>query len=177
MFPKTLTDSKYKAFVDGEIKEISLQDYIGKYVVLAFYPLDFTFVCPTEINRFSDLKGAFLRRNAVVLLISCDSVYTHKAWASIPREQNGVLGTAWPMVWDAKRELCNQFGLYDEENGHPMRSTVILAKDLSVRHISSNYHAIGRSVDEIIRLIDAITFNDENGDICPAEWRSENKDN
>ncbi|AFN82729.1 thioredoxin peroxidase [Encephalitozoon romaleae SJ-2008] len=175
MFSKVLSDSKYKAFVDGEIKEISLQDYKGKYVVVVFYPLDFTFVCPTEINRLSDLKEEFLKRNAVVLLVSCDSVYTHKAWASIPREKGGVLGVSWPMIWDAKRELCSQFSMFDEENGHPMRGTVLLSKDLSARHMSVNYPAIGRSVDEILRLIDALAFNEENGEICPVEWRKDVK--
>ncbi|ADM11252.1 thioredoxin peroxidase [Encephalitozoon intestinalis ATCC 50506] len=170
-FPKVLTSNKYKALVDGEIKEISLEDYRGKYVVIVFYPLDFTFVCPTEVNRFCDLKEEFLKRNALVLFVSCDSVYSHRAWASISRENGGILGVSWPMIWDMKRELCNQFEMFDEENGHPMRGTVILSKDLDVKHLSINYHAVGRSVSEILRLIDAITFNDENGEICPVEWK------
>lgn len=175
MFPKKISDCKYKAFVDGEIREVSLQDYAGRYVVLVFYPLDFTFVCPTEINRISDLKEEFQKRNAVVLLVSCDSVYTHKAWSLTPRGSNGIEGVAWPMVWDARRELCNQFGMFDDESGHPMRGTVILSKDLSVKHVSANYHAIGRSVDEILRMLDALAFNDEHGEICPVEWKKDNK--
>lgn len=175
LFPKEISEVKYQTLVDGEIREISIQDYKGKYVVLVFYPMDFTFVCPTEINRFSDLHDEFSKRNAVVLFVSCDSIYSHIQWASVPRECNGVKGVAWPMVSDAKRKLCTQFKLFDEENCFSMRSTVILGTDLSVKHLSANFHAIGRSARENLRLIDAIIFNDENGEICPVEWNKEDE--
>lgn len=176
LFPRTVSETKYQAVVDGMIKEISIQDYAGKYIVVVFYPLDFTFVCPTEINRFSELHKEFKDRDAVVLLVSCDSVYSHLQWSMTPRECNGVQGVYWPMVSDMKRGLCQQFGLFDEENGFSMRSTVILGKDLSVKHLSANFHAIGRSVKEVLRLLDAIAFNDEHGEICVVEWNKNNKE-
>ncbi|AFM98007.1 peroxiredoxin [Encephalitozoon hellem ATCC 50504] len=172
---KVLDNTEYDAFADGEIKKVSLQDYKGKYVVIVFYPLDFTFVCPTEINMFSDLKEEFLKRDAAVLFVSCDSVFVHKAWASTPRDKRGISGVAWPMVADLKRKLCNQFGMFDEESGHPMRGTVILSKDQIVKHMSVNSHEVGRSVEEILRLIDAFTFSEENGEVCPVEWRKKVK--
>ncbi|KAH9411739.1 putative thioredoxin peroxidase [Ordospora pajunii] len=169
-FPKVAGDKKYRAFVDGEIKEVSIGGHDG-CVVLVFYPLDFTFVCPTELNRFSDLKDEFVKRGATVLFVSCDSVYTHKAWAQVPRENGGVMGVSWPMIWDERGDLSRHMWMYDADSGHPMRGTVILSKTLDVKHMSVNHAEIGRSVDEILRLIDAISFNEEFGEVCFVDWK------
>lgn len=174
LFPKSISNTRYQAFVDGKVQDVSIHDYKGKYVVLVFYPMDFTFVCPTELNKFSDLHGEFTKRDAVVLLVSCDSVYSHMQWAAISREANGVMGVSWPMVSDMKRTLCREFKIFDEDNCFSMRASIILGRDLTVKHLSANFHPIGRSATEILRLIDAITFNDEYGEVCPIDWAKEN---
>lgn len=173
LFPETINDRQYKALVNGEIKDVSIHDFRGKYVVLVFYPFDFTFVCPTEVNRFSDLHDEFVKRDACVLLISCDSVYSHMKWASISRDNGGIAGTTWPMISDIGRDLSKEFNLFDDANQCSMRGTVILGKALDVKHISANILAVGRSAIEILRLVDAIKFNDENGEVCPVEWNAE----
>lgn len=174
-FPKLVEDVEMPVFVNNEIKKIRLSDFKGRrYLVLAFYPLDFTFVCPTELNSLSDNIEEFEKRNTTVLLISKDSVYSHKAWASIPRINGGVEGVKLPMVSDVCGKLSKQFGLYDEENDFTKRATVILDKDLNMYYYCVHHDMIGRSIEELLRVVDAMDNVIKFGETCPMNWSKKN---
>lgn len=175
-FPKLVEDVEMPAFINNEIKKIRLSEFKGKkYVVLFFYPLDFTFVCPTELNEISKVYKEFEERDTVVLLISRDSVYSHKAWASVPQEENGVKGCKWPMVSDVAGRLSKQFELYDEENDITKRATVVLNKDLEVYYYCVHHDKIGRSTEELLRVIDAMDNVIKYGETCFMNWSKINK--
>ncbi|KAK6089157.1 hypothetical protein P3W45_001075 [Vairimorpha bombi] len=169
-FPKVDLDQKFKAYADGEITTVNINDYKGKNIVLLFYPLDFTFVCPTELNVISDRREAFLKRNTVVFLISKDSVYSHKSWAKQSRSDGGVEGVQWPMISDTNGKLSKKFQLYDEEEDITKRATVILDDQFNINYIGVHHQSIGRSTDEILRLVDAMIFVSKHGDTCPMDW-------
>jgi alkyl hydroperoxide reductase subunit AhpC len=172
-FPRTIAGcQEHQAYdpVSCTIKNIRLDQLEARVLVLVFYPLDFTFVCPTELNMISDRSKEFEDRDAVVLFVSTDSPYAHQQWAQTPRDKGGVQGVKWTMVSDMKRELSGHLGLFDEEKGTVRRATVIVGRSLEIKHLSMNHDPIGRSVTEILRLVDAIIFNEDNGEICPAEW-------
>ncbi|KAF9763691.1 putative thioredoxin peroxidase [Nosema granulosis] len=174
-FPQLVEDVELPVFVDNEIKKIKLSDYKGdKYLVLMFYPLDFTFVCPTELNSVSDHYEDFEKRDATVLLISKDSVHSHKAWASLPRLSNGVEGCRWPMVSDVGGRLSKQFDLYDEEKDITKRATVILDKELNVFYYCVHHDMIGRSITELLRVVDAMDDVIKYGETCPMNWSKRN---
>ncbi|WUR04815.1 thioredoxin peroxidase [Vairimorpha necatrix] len=174
-FPEINLDMQFKAFEDDHITTINLKDYKGKNVVLLFYPNDFTFVCPTELNVISDRKEEFARRNTVVFLISNDSVYSHKAWAKLPRQDGGVEGIQWPMLSDSGAKLSGLFGFYDQDEDITKRATLIFDTKGEVKYTSIYNDMIGRSTDEILRIIDAINFTAEHGEICPMDWNSSSK--
>ncbi|EQB62241.1 thioredoxin peroxidase [Vairimorpha apis BRL 01] len=169
-FPKLDLSYWYKAYVDDKITEVRLLDYKGKNIVLMFYPADFTFVCPTEINAINDLKSEFEKRNTVVLFISVDSVYCHKGWTNVTREEGGIKGISWPMISDNRGILSKQFDLLDEEQFITKRAYVILDNRFEVYNISIYHDKIGRSTTEILRILDAMAFSKKNGNICPIDW-------
>lgn len=163
-----------KAVVHGEIKELSSHDYQGKFQVLLFYPLDFTFVCPTELIAFSDRAKEFQDIGAEVIGISVDSEYTHLAWANTPREKGGLHPIKIPLVSDIKKEIARKFGVLMNESV-AVRGLFIIDGKGVVRHATINDLPIGRSVDEALRVVQAIQFTDKHGEVCPANWKPGSK--
>ncbi|MDP6355258.1 MAG: peroxiredoxin [Planctomycetota bacterium] len=158
------------AVIGQEFKEISLSDYRGKYVVLFFYPLDFTFVCPTELIAFSDRINDFRERGAEVLAVSVDSQFSHLAWQNSPRNEGGLGGVEYPIVADITKSIGRDYGVLLEEEGIALRGLFLIDREGIVRHITINDLPLGRSVGEALRLLDALQFFEENGEVCPANW-------
>lgn len=167
------------------VEKFSLAQYIGKkHVVFFFYPMDFTFVCPTEIIAFQEKLEEFEKRNAVVIGCSTDSKYSHWAWLNTERNQGGIKGVTYPLVSDLAKTISENFDVlageweYDEEedyvdfDGEPVayRGLFLIDKQGVVRHQVVNDMPLGRSVDEVLRMIDALQFFEENGEVCPANW-------
>jgi len=147
--------------------EISLEDYHGKWLVFFFYPLDFTFVCPTEILALSDRYEEFTALNADVLGASTDSVFSHFAWINTPKEKNGISGLKYPLVADYKKETARAYGVLNEEDGKAQRGLFIIDPGGVVRYVTITADNIGRSVDETLRILQAL----QTGSLCPAEWK------
>merc|ERR1712018_553621 len=144
---------------DGSFQDISLDDFKGKYVFFFFYPLDFTFVCPTEIIAFSDRAKEFEGIDTVVIGASVDSPFTHLAWTKTPRNEGGLGKMDIPLVSDLTHKISQDYGVYLDDAGHTLRGLFII--DLPV----------GRSVDETLRLVQAFQYTDEHGEVCPAGWK------
>ncbi|KAI0739514.1 peroxiredoxin [Daedaleopsis nitida] len=162
---------KATAVVDGLFQDISLQDYLGQWVVLFFYPLDFTFVCPTEILAFNDALPQFKSINTVLLGCSTDSHYSHLAWATQPRKQGGLgPDLKLPLIADKNMSIARDYGVLIEEEGVALRGLFIIDPKGTLRQITVNDLPVGRSVDETIRLVKAFQFTDEHGEVCPANW-------
>jgi alkyl hydroperoxide reductase subunit AhpC len=164
---------KAQAVVDGQFKEVSLEDYKGKYVVVYFYPLDFTFVCPTEIIAFSDRIEEFKNINCEVIGISTDSHFSHLAWIQQPRKQGGLGGLNYPLVSDFNKTIAKDYGVLIEEAGIALRGLFIVDPNGVLRQMSVNDLPVGRSVDETLRLIQAFQFVEKHGEVCPANWKPE----
>jgi len=160
-----------KAVVDGEIAEVTLNDYRGKYVVLFFYPLDFTFVCPTEIVSFNDRLAEFKDRNTAVLGVSVDSQYSHLAWINTPRVKGGLGGLKYPLVSDLTKQIARDYGVLTADGAVAMRGLFLIDREGVVRHALVNDLPLGRSVDEVIRTLDALQFFELHGEVCPANWK------
>lgn len=156
---------------DGLFKELSLRNYRGKYVVLFFYPLDFTFVCPTELIALDEKLDEFKKRSAEVIGISVDSQYSHYTWRNLPREQGGVGPLGYPLVSDLDKAISTAYGVLLEKPGVSLRGVFIIDKNGILRHITINDLPLGRDVDEILRVLDAIQFNEQYGEVCPANWK------
>ena len=158
------------AVVDQEFKEISLSQYRGKYVVLFFYPLDFTFVCPTEITAFSDRYTDFSSKNCEILGVSVDSKFSHLAWIQTPRNQGGIGDINYPLVADLNKEIGNAFNILDDE-GKALRGLYLIDPDGVIVHATINNLPVGRNVDETLRLLQAFQYVQSNPDeVCPANW-------
>eukprot|EP00879_Flechtneria_rotunda_P001227 GHRR01001374.1.p1 GENE.GHRR01001374.1~~GHRR01001374.1.p1 ORF type:complete len:199 (+),score=56.77 GHRR01001374.1:81-677(+) len=165
---------KGQAVVNGEIKEISNEDFKGKYTVLFFYPLDFTFVCPTEIVAFSDRIKDFEAINANVVGVSVDSHFTHLAWINTPRNKGGLGGIEYPLLSDLTKQIARNYEVLIEDGadaGVALRGLFIIAPDGTLRQKTVNDLPVGRSVDETLRLVKAFQFTDEHGEVCPANWQ------
>uniref|UniRef100_A0A1A9UEP1 thioredoxin-dependent peroxiredoxin n=1 Tax=Glossina austeni TaxID=7395 RepID=A0A1A9UEP1_GLOAU len=163
-------DFKGIAVVGKEFKEIQLSDYNGKYLVLFFYPLDFTFVCPTEIISFSERIKEFKELNAEVVGVSVDSHFSHLVWANVDRKAGGLGGLDYPLLSDITKQISEKYGVLLESQGISLRGTFIIDPNGNVRQYSINDLPVGRSVDEVLRLIKAFQFVDEHGEVCPANW-------
>ncbi len=159
---------------DGTFKQISLADYRGKYVVLFFYPLDFTFVCPTEIISFSDRVKEFEERNVQVIGVSVDSHYSHLAWRNTARTEGGIGPVTYPLVADLNKKIAADFDVL-LPGGIALRGLFLIDKAGVVRHQVVNDLPLGRSVDECLRMIDALQFFELNGEVCPANWHKGSK--
>jgi alkyl hydroperoxide reductase subunit AhpC len=155
----------------GEFKDIKLSDYKGKYLVFFFYPLDFTFVCPTELIAFSDRAQEFKAINCELLACSCDSKYSHLAWTNTPRKKGGVGNMNMPLLADKSCQIARDYGVLIEEDGVSFRGLFIIDSKGILRQITINDLPVGRSVDETLRLVQAFKFTDEHGEVCPAGWR------
>ena len=158
------------AVVHEEFKQVSLSDYRGKYVVLFFYPLDFTFVCPTEIIAFSDRIADFHNRNTEVVGVSIDSQFSHLAWIQMPRAKGGLGELKYPLVSDLTKKISADYGIL-LDGGVALRGLFILDKEGIVRHITINDLPLGRGVDEAIRVLDAWQHFEKYGEVCPADWK------
>ncbi|XP_035727916.1 peroxiredoxin 1-like [Vespa mandarinia] len=159
------------AVVNGQFKEISLSDYEGQYVVLFFYPLDFTFVCPTEIIAFSDRSQEFKDIGCQVIAASTDSHFSHLAWINTPRKQGGLGEMTIPLLADKSLKIARDYGVLDEESGVPFRGLFIIDDKQNLRQITVNDLPVGRSVDETLRLVQAFQYTDKHGEVCPAGWK------
>ena len=157
--------------LNGKFHTYRLSDYKGKWVVLFFYPLDFTFVCPTEILAFSDRLGEFRKVGAEVLGASVDSKYSHLAWTEKPRQEGGIQSLAYPLLEDLKKELAEEYGVLDDERAIALRGLFIIDPDGVVQHATVNNTAVGRSVDETLRVLQAFQYVRDHGEVCPADWK------
>ncbi|MCB1116299.1 MAG: peroxiredoxin [Chlamydiia bacterium] len=167
---------KAKAVADGKIIDhFSLDLFEGKYVVLFFYPLDFTFVCPTELHAFQEKLEDFEKRNAQVIGCSVDSEYSHLAWLNTPKSKGGIEGVTYPLVSDLNRKISYDYQVYNHEAGIAYRGLFLIDKKGIIRHLLINDLPLGRSVDEVLRLLDALIFHEENGEVCPANWQQGEK--
>lgn len=158
-----------KAVVGGEIKDIKSSDFKGKYWVLSFYPLDFTFVCPTEIIAFSDRAQEFRDIDCEVAVISVDSPYSHLAWTNMSRKEGGLGKMDIPVISDLDRTIASSFGVL-LDGGIALRGTFVMDAKGIVRSMSVNDLPVGRSVDEILRIVKAFQYTDKHGEVCPAGW-------
>jgi len=159
-----------KALVDGKFADVSLSDYKDSYVVLFFYPLDFTFVCPTEIIAFNDRAHEFEDMGCKVLACSTDSHFSHLAWTNVPRKKGGLGNMQIPIIADKTMEISKKYGVLKEDEGVSFRGLFIIDNKGVLRQITINDMPVGRSVDETLRLVKAFQFTDEHGEVCPAGW-------
>jgi len=167
---KEAPDFTADAVVNEDFKSVKLSDYRGKYVILFFYPLDFTFVCPTEIVAFSDRIGEFHKRGAEVIGCSVDSKFSHLAWVQTPRSQGGLGGLKYPLVSDLTKKISQDYGVL-LDGGIALRGTFLIDKQGVIRAMTVHDLPLGRSVDEALRVLDALQFFEKNGEVCPADWK------
>lgn len=173
---QTAPDFAATAVSDQEFKTVKLSDYRGKYVVLFFYPLDFTFVCPTEITAFSDRYEEFKKINTEILGVSVDSEFSHLAWIQTDRKSGGVGDLNYPLVSDIKKEISTAYNVLDPAAGIALRGLFIIDKDGVIQHATINNLAFGRSVDETLRTLQAIQHVQSHPDeVCPAGWQPGDK--
>ena len=161
---------KKTAVVDGAFKEITLEQYKGKWVLLAFVPLAFTFVCPTEIIAYSDAKEEFAKLDIEVLFASTDSEYSLLAWAQMSRKDGGLGKVQLPLIADTNHSLSKDYGVLIEEAGIALRGIFLIDPEGTLRQITINDLPVGRSVEESLRLVKAFQFVEKYGEVCPANW-------
>ena len=158
----------------GEFTEVTSDSLKGKWTVLLFYPLDFTFVCPTEILAYDDAQGKLSGLNAQVLGISVDSHFTHRVYVKTPRAEGGIEGVTMPLLADPGGDVARQFGVLTEA-GVALRGLFLIDPEGTIQHATINNLPVGRNVDETIRIIEAFQFHAENGEVCPANWTKDAK--
>ncbi|MBD1917913.1 peroxiredoxin [Leptolyngbya sp. FACHB-60] len=169
-------DFSATAVVDQNFKIVKLSDYRGRYVVLFFYPLDFTFVCPTEIAAFSDRYDEFEALNTEILGISVDSEFAHLAWIQTERKLGGVGDLNYPLVSDIKKDISADYNVLDPDSGVALRGLFIIDRDGVLQHATINNLAFGRKVDETLRVLQAIQHVQANPDeVCPVDWQPGDK--
>ncbi len=154
---------------DSFDEQFSLSALRGRYVVLFFYPLDFTFVCPTEILAFDEALEDFRKRDAEVVGVSVDSHYTHAAWKRTHVDDGGIGSIRYPLVSDLNKEIARSYGVLLEE-GIALRGLFLIDREGIVRHALVNDLPLGRNVREALRVLDALRFHELRGDVCPANW-------
>ena len=168
---KKAPEFKAKAVIKNKILEnVGLSDFLGKYVVLFFYPLDFTFVCPTELHAFQDKLKEFEQRNTQVIGCSVDSSFSHRAWLAMPKSKGGIEGVSYPILSDLNKSIAKSFQVLKEEDGIAYRGLFLIDRAGVIRHQVVNDLPLGRSVEEALRMVDALIFHEEHGEVCPANW-------
>ena len=155
---------------DNSFAEVSLSSYRGKYVVLFFYPLDFTFVCPSEIIAFDKALARFKAKNTEVIGVSVNSQFTHLAWKNTPPAQGGIGPVQFPLVADLTKSISRDYGVLLNDSV-ALRGLFLIDKEGIVRHALINDLPLGRNVDEALRLVEALQFTEAHGEVCPANWR------
>ncbi|KAL9263211.1 2-Cys peroxiredoxin BAS1-like, chloroplastic-like protein [Drosera capensis] len=170
-------DFEAEAVFDQEFIKVKLSEYIGKkYVILFFYPLDFTFVCPTEITAFSDRHAEFEKLNTEILGVSIDSVFSHLAWVQTDRKSGGLGDLKYPLISDVTKSISKSYDVLIPDQGIALRGLFIIDKEGIIQHSTINNLAIGRSVDETLRTLQALQYVQENPDeVCPAGWKPGDK--
>nr|YP_009396012.1 2-Cys peroxiredoxin [Dasya naccarioides]ARW65198.1 2-Cys peroxiredoxin [Dasya naccarioides] len=164
-------DFSATAVYEQEFKQIKLSDYLGKYVILLFYPLDFTFVCPTELSAFSDIYDQIQKLNTEILGISVDSEYCHLAWTQMDRDVGGVGDLRYPLVSDLTKKISNDYNVLTDQ-GTSLRGLFIIDQQGTIQHSLINNLDFGRNVNETIRVLQAIQYVKNNPDeVCPANWK------
>merc|ERR1739845_265347 len=159
------------AWYNGDFCQIELKQYAGKYVVLFFYPLDFTFVCPTEIIAFNDRMAEFEALGCPLIACSTDSHFSHLAWCQKPRKEGGLGYMTMPLLADKNMAISRAYGVLKEDEGLSFRGLFVIDKAGNLRQITINDLPVGRDVDETLRLVQAFQFTDKHGEVCPAGWR------
>ncbi len=160
---------------DRIIEKFSLDLFQDKYIVFFFYPLDFTFVCPTELHAFQEQQAAFAKRNAQVVGCSVDSQYSHLAWLNTPKAQGGIQGVEYPIVADLDKSIARAYSVLKEDEGIAYRGLFLIDKSGNVRHQLVNDLPLGRSIEEVLRVLDALIFHETHGEVCPANWQEGSK--
>jgi len=169
---KKAPEFQAQAVFKGRINDhFSLSSLRGRYVILFFYPLNFTFVCPTELHAFQERLGDFKERNAEVIGCSVDSSFSHLAWLNTPRHLGGIQGVDYPLLSDINKTIARAFDVLKEEEGIAYRGLFLIDREGVIRHQVVNDLPLGRSVDEALRMIDALAFFEKNGEVCPANWQ------
>ena len=169
---KKAPDFKATAVVNGcDFKEVKLSDFNGKYVVMFFYPLDFTFVCPTELHAFQEKLETFKKLNCEVIGVSIDSHFSHLAWLNTPKTEGGIKGVTYPVVADIHKTISRDYDVLIPEAGIALRGTFLIDKSGVVQQQTINNLPLGRNVDEMIRLLEALQFTESHGEVCPANWK------
>lgn len=158
------------AVVDGAFKSIQLSDFQGKWLIILFYPLDFTFVCPTEIVAFSNMSEEFRKVNTEVVAVSTDSHFSHLAWTNVPRSEGGLGPMKIPLLSDFSKQISRDYGVLIEKDGIALRGMFLIDPKGVLRQITINDLPVGRSVDEALRLVQAFQFVEKHGEVCPAGW-------
>jgi peroxiredoxin 2/4 len=167
---KKAPEFKAKAVVEGKIETLHLSQFIGRNVILFFYPLDFTFVCPTELHAFQEKLNEFEARNTQVLGCSVDSAYAHLAWLNTPIKKGGIEGITYPLISDLNKSIAKDYDVLSVEEGIAYRGLFLIDKTGIVRHQVVNDLPLGRSVDEVLRTLDAYVYFEQHGEVCPANW-------
>ncbi|MGH9869364.1 MAG: peroxiredoxin [Candidatus Polarisedimenticolia bacterium] len=165
-------DFAVQGYFNGEFKQYKLSDYKGKWVVLLFYPLDFTFVCPTEVLKFHDMSPKFNEKNCQIFGISVDSHFSHKAWVETGKAEGGLGGKlSYPLLADINKTMARNYDVLIENAGVALRGLFIIDPDGVVRHATINHLPVGRSAREALRVLTGFQFVREHGDqVCPADW-------
>jgi peroxiredoxin (alkyl hydroperoxide reductase subunit C) len=167
---KTAPQFEATAVYKNAFQKVKLEDYREKWVLLFFYPLDFTFVCPTEITAISDLAGEFEKRGTQILGVSVDSEYSHNAWMNIPRNEGGIGQLNYPLLSDITKSISTDYGVLLPE-GAALRATYIIDNNGIVQFELVHSNNVGRNVKELIRNIDALQYASKHGEVCPAGWQ------
>ena len=171
-------DFSTTALIDGSKIEdnFTLSQFLGKYVVLFFYPMDFTWICPTEITAFSEHVTEFSEINCQVLAVNTDSIYTHLEWVKASKKDRGLGGsTKIPLLADKNHEIVKKYGVLAEDLGIPYRAVFVIDDKGILRHFSISDFPVGRSLDELLRVVKAFQFSDEHDEVCPVNWKKGNK--
>jgi peroxiredoxin (alkyl hydroperoxide reductase subunit C) len=174
---KSAPDFELEGYFKGQFKRYKLSDYRGRWVILLFYPLDFTFVCPTEVLAFSEAANELQKLNCQILGISVDSHFVHKAWVDTKREDGGLGGSLnYPLLADLNKTAARDYGVLLEEGGVALRGLFLIDPDGIIMHVTINNLSVGRSVVEATRALKAFQFvTSHQGQVCPADW-DEGKD-
>jgi len=173
---KQAPDFSNKAVIGGQVKDnLKLSDYKGKYVILFFYPLDFTFVCPTELHAFQAKLPEFEKKNVQVIAVSTDSWFSHAAWLNTPKKAGGIQGVTYPIVSDFNKTISRDYDVLFEDIGVALRGLFLIDKNGVVQHQVVNNLPLGRSVDEALRMVNALQFHEKHGEVCPANWQEGEK--
>ena len=165
------TAVKEKQFIEN----FKLSDFKGRYVLLFFYPLDFTFVCPTELHAFNDRIEEFKKRNVELVAVSVDSHYSHFAWLETPKNRGGIEGIRFPIVSDITKSISSAYDVLAEGQGIAYRGLFLIDREGVVRHQVVNDLPLGRSFNEALRIVDALQYFEEAGEVCPADWHRGDK--